>query len=501
MEYNCIHLPLEEVYQKAQLLASKGQCDDVQACVRHLVKERHEKPGLRLYSMLLLANVDPLRGSTGTVAALLKEMDDEGIISDSAVYHNVLKTLAIHPDYVLRNEVLEEMRHRWFGITTEGWHHIVAGLLRDRQYELARDKLEHMRQEGMQIQSWLYDAFSHLLLDVEEIDEVVDMIKYRISQGEAEVSANLWYFLLDTASRCSHHAGTVYAWRSRVEPGYLNPPDGICANVLTTAARHADASLASDVFRVLGNRSTRFELSHYESLIEAHLGGNDVKTALAIFSIMPTAGCIPSESSTRALVRFLRIHPSRPLQALEHLKGLHASGRHVPTAAVNAIIEAAVAQGDLAAGLDHYKMLHTVCTDGPDTATFNLLLRGCSSGRSQASSSSDKGKATALFLYAEMCALGVRPDALTYDRLVLACLTDEAHDCADAFRYVTEMRGCGRGYKLRPGTRAALVRRAVEVRDDRVWDFLAENGADRGLGEWARTKWDEAGRGTNSAPS
>ncbi len=58
---------------------------------------------------------------------------------------------------------MQEMKERWFGLSPEGWHNLVTGLLRDRQYEVAMDKLEQMRSDQIQIQPWLYDIFTYQL--------------------------------------------------------------------------------------------------------------------------------------------------------------------------------------------------------------------------------------------------------------------------------------------------------------------------------------------------
>lgn len=84
-------LSTEEIYEKTQLLASRGQYDNVQTHVHYLVRERHEEPNIRLYSALILANVDPLNGSVEALVALLDEMETERTTPDSRTYHNILK--------------------------------------------------------------------------------------------------------------------------------------------------------------------------------------------------------------------------------------------------------------------------------------------------------------------------------------------------------------------------------------------------------------------------
>ena len=59
--------------------------------VRILVRERGQKPNLKLYDALLLANTDSQNGSAGEVARILDEIAMEGLVPDSATYHAALK--------------------------------------------------------------------------------------------------------------------------------------------------------------------------------------------------------------------------------------------------------------------------------------------------------------------------------------------------------------------------------------------------------------------------
>ena len=80
----------------------------VRDIVNILVKERGQKPNLRLYDALLLANTDNVNGSAGEVAQILDEIAAQGLVPDSATYHAALR---------VRNR-LREVRYCF------GLHHI-----------------------------------------------------------------------------------------------------------------------------------------------------------------------------------------------------------------------------------------------------------------------------------------------------------------------------------------------------------------------------------------
>ena len=84
-------LDIPSAYQELRKLSLKGDYTNIKNCVNILVKERGQKPNLRLYDALLLANTDSQYGSAGEVARILDEIAAEGLSPDSATYHAALR--------------------------------------------------------------------------------------------------------------------------------------------------------------------------------------------------------------------------------------------------------------------------------------------------------------------------------------------------------------------------------------------------------------------------
>lgn len=63
--------------------------------VQYLIKNRGERPNVRHFDALIRANADAERGSAEEVEGLLKEMDKQGIIGDSGLYHSVLMVCSL----------------------------------------------------------------------------------------------------------------------------------------------------------------------------------------------------------------------------------------------------------------------------------------------------------------------------------------------------------------------------------------------------------------------
>ncbi|KAL8672545.1 MAG: hypothetical protein Q9168_003012 [Polycauliona sp. 1 TL-2023] len=464
-----VELDHEELYEELRRASSAGDYPRAREVLKILIQEHGVKPDRRHYQALLLANTDAQHGSPIEVARVVDEMDDCGITMDSAAYHAILKVLAVHPDYIMRRHILEELRQRWFNLSNEGWHDVIVGLLRDKQLESAVETLQSVQQEGIRILPWLYDMLIFNLCDAGEHDEALSVLRFRCEKGEQLISGTVWHYLLDSGSRAYHHPSTLFAWRNRVGSSYLNPSSGVCLNVLETAARHADFRLAADVVRVLGNRNQGLKAYHYESLIEACVP-SELRIAFTLLALMTSAGIPCTVSSTRPIFLHLRQLAHLPDVALSVLRQAIKQQQAMPAEAVNVIMEAYIYHGDFERALDVYKTLHTICPSGPVTSTFNTLFRGCRSR-----------KETAMFLASEMVALKVGPNALTYDRLILVCLAGSSitEDFEDAWRYFEEMREMG--WWPRPGTAMALARQCCIMRDERIWRLQGERHGEDGI--------------------
>jgi pentatricopeptide repeat protein len=87
-------------------------------------------------------------------------------------------------------------------------------------------------------------------------------------------------------------------------------------------------------------------------------------------------------------------------------------------------------------------------------------------------------KELAMFFANEMIQLGLKPDRLTYDRLILVCL--QVDDLEDALLYYEEMRSLRRNpgaaeiMRPRKGTWEELIIRCAKVGDDRAVAMLKE---------------------------
>ncbi|KAF2262145.1 hypothetical protein CC78DRAFT_520588 [Lojkania enalia] len=450
-----VHLPTTELYARLRIDAAGGRSQEVMNIVKILIKDRREKPNILLYSAILHSFVSPEDGTAGKIRRILEEMQEEGIELDATACHNILEALAVHPDYLLRAEILEFMKERWFILNDRGHNMVVAGLLRDRNFEQALEKIDSMLQQRIRVAPWLLDQAIYLLLDYDEVEEAYQLLLLRQNLGDSSISYTLWTHVLDTASRLHHVEAVNRVWDFQVVPSYLKPATGTCLNVLNIAARTGNIKLATDVFRLLVERNTTFDSLHYELLLEAHLRAKSLDAALSVILIMQESGVGVDEASLHSLYTYLNQESSRPLEVFDMLQNLENTGRKVPTAAVNVCLQASVQFGRLEEAIEIYKALHTVSRAGPNTTTFNILFQGCHKAAR---------KELAMFLASEMIELDLKPDALTYDRLVHVCC--QANDVKDAFLYYEEMRG--EGHVPRRSMFEILIAAGIEKGDART---------------------------------
>lgn len=510
----------KSLYNDLRIYAMEGKHDKAVQLVQYLVRERREEPNTELYHSLILANVSFNEGAAWRVHDLLEEMQKEGLQPDVGICHAVLKVLAVHPDHLLRTDVLEFMRSQWISVSEDGMHDIAAGLLKEGLFEQALETLDQIRQQGSKVEAWLLDLYVYTLGEAGEIESAYSILRSRHLSGELNISKTLWHTLLDVASSMNNMGATRFVWKTQVTPGYLNPNSGTSLTVLQTASRAGDAALATDVFAHLAKRGETFTALHYQLLLSAYLSNSppDLKRAFSVLTIMASENLAPAQETTRHLFTLLRRSPHRTSLALQHLRTLHAENRLIPIAALNLVIEAYVAQKNLKAAMDVYKLIHTFApiTEGPKPTfanidTFNLLLRGC-----RTASPPDAEQAS--FLVSELLALRVKPTALTYDRLILVFVAAGEHylrlsqnepDTAKAeakgkqlidyaYRHFSDMQPLG--WMPRFGTVEDLSRTLASVGDERCWDVLqaAEDAGEEVIegwkdkGRWARKNTEEA---------
>ncbi|KAJ6014063.1 hypothetical protein N7540_008654 [Penicillium herquei] len=385
--------------------------------LRSLIWDRKTPPHTRHYQALILTNCDPWMGSPNIVRNLLQEMEDHHITADSGTLHAALKALAIHPDYTIRQDVLHKLRDRWLTLSPPGWHFMVAGLLREHQFELALDQMSMMERKGTQIENWLHSMAVYMLCDFLELDEVYRLMQARVEQGH-DMTPELWQHVLMMASKHQHHDLTSYIWRRRVDLGYLDPSPEITSHVLTIASDTSDIQLAQAAFRFCDSKKYTLGVKEYRDVLKIHLKSGDFPAAFSLLSTMHEERILIDNTTTKMVVDRMIEKNIDIVEAWKTLKNLKEEKRTIPVKCVRSILEVCehVVNTDSTVAinaLDFYREMYTLCPEGANVEIYNILLRICRKADRRPES---------VFLVKEMASMNIQPDSNTFEALILLCL-------------------------------------------------------------------------------
>lgn len=300
------------------------------------------------------AMVDP-QGSAPGVGALFKDMKKEGILPNSVICERALAALAVHPDYVLRQQVLDSMHEHWLTVGQTSQQYILLGLLRDGQHELAYEKLIKLKgEEDAVIDLWIYDIFVLLFGRLGYLDEMLQLfVDRKRERGPDAIFYNLAYYVLDVCSNACHYAGTTLAWTVAVRNGLMKPSDGILENVLVTASREGDSDMASEVHSMMSSRGRVYE-HHYDALVEAFAKDDNLDGAIRMVRIMARSCDHVGRSHTRPIYSLL-LRKQHLLDDATRAVRSEAEESPLPYALFGAVIEATALIRGSEAAVDLYR--------------------------------------------------------------------------------------------------------------------------------------------------
>ena len=229
-------LPAHILYEHLRDEGAKGHFDEVFSICRVLVKDRGEAPNKEMYTAILHSFVSSTNGTAGKVRKVLDEMGfwaDAGsslhghghghpkVELDARACECVLEVLAVHPDYLLRPEMLAYMKARWFTLSDRAHNFVVAGMLRERHFEQALETLEDMVRTQTRIENWLFDQALWALLEFGEVEEAFYVLSLKAGvqrrassgAGSVKLSSALWGALLDAAARRQLVSAAKHTWQ------------------------------------------------------------------------------------------------------------------------------------------------------------------------------------------------------------------------------------------------------------------------------------------------
>ena len=401
----------------------------VHRLLKIILNSGNKKPTAKHYECLILARAEAQYGSAEAVREIFREMQSNGIEIDCSHLHAALKVLAVHPDYTLRSDVMGRLREKSITLSYEGLQEHITALIRERQFELAIDAIEHARSSGWKVEAWIEKMLVYCLCEVEEFEAALETLG-SLPETDLPDSLSVWHHLLGSASAAHNHEVTSRIWTRLVEKDYFKPPTGMCHSILATAARAADVRLATEVLNILSGRGEPITLHEYEYLLDAYTSSGDGQGALRLLTSLSQSSIEVEDSSTRSLTTLLQTNATfGPDQAWHFLHTLTVDSvkngaRGAPIAAINAIIEAHVARRDSHAAFHALQHMAEISSAKPNLRTFNLLLQDAFNSQTLR---------WVTHCYALMQTASVTPDSTSYELSMLTAAAVGAYRPALSF--------------------------------------------------------------------
>jgi Pentacotripeptide-repeat region of PRORP/PPR repeat len=255
-------------------------------------------------------------------------------------------------------------------------------------------------------------------------------------------------------------------------------PEGVCLNILSTAARHANPQLATSVIEVLTKQNVPPRSFHFLPLIEAYVRAGEYYQAFVVMGLMRSScpETPPEVRQFRYLINELSQSAKSVDQAFFALQDIVKQHKQVDVVAFNVVMEACLKLGDLTRALSNYKEVGNLGVK-PNSDTINALL---------ALARSFSNIDVARFLLSEMNELGIKPNHMAYQNLILTYMQHRGQDYEQAFVYLEEMKA--QGYVPSQGTYYSMARKCVVSNDKRAVKLLEEADA---LGYDMKKSWDQ----------
>ncbi|KAL4933546.1 pentatricopeptide repeat protein [Aspergillus undulatus] len=380
-----------------------------------LIWVRKIKPETRHYKALIQSHRDPLHGRAKTVRKLLNEMEARGILIDSDILHLALHVISYHrySNYA-RRDVLAKLEERRLPVTPDGWHHIVAGMIRENRFELALEQIENMERKDIEIKDWLHILLVSELCKINKFDLVLQLIDARMSKGR-EWTKDIWTHVLQAATAANHHKLTRFIWNRIVERDITPPTPELCSQVLKVAASKGNTKLALSVTQMVKHHNeAQLKPEDFASLVGAFSESGDLRGALELLCVLHEEDHSFNASTSKIIIAQYRAKKT-PFREVRNILGeLKSSGKKIPLLCARLVIklcEEATTDDPFAVddGIEFYKELYSLCGQKPDASIFNALINMSRKG---------KQPEAAAFFVQEMQKLNIAPDSRTMQLMI-----------------------------------------------------------------------------------
>jgi len=410
--------------------------------VDSMIKDHNLVPSAMTYNALLR---HCSRTSNPRAASkIMQRMKDEGLVPNATSYMNAIGAMIAGASPLMALEVLREMRGA--GLLTKGvssgveakhvYTDVLQLLFRKRQLPEVKEVLEYMMEDNCALQPFM--CGETLAVAAEADDDALGLLVVQViaNMTGAEADSKWWGVT----------QGEVMA-------------------IVTTAARKGNVELAEQAFALLkwdpaDEVADPPLLPTLHAMVECYVKGKRLEEAFLTMATITRAYPDSDLSATTfsAVVEAASADVGAIDKAYYTLADMHASGRPVCVAAVNAVIAGCVRLGDMDRAFETMLELQRLFMLRPTAEVYGSLMQGCSAN----------GQPETTFLLAEeMAGMGLAPTAETYGSLIHSHIILKRHQ--DAFNVVLEMSDAG----VIP-SRESVMRLLAAYRRDNQVNLLVE---------------------------
>ncbi|KAF9263416.1 hypothetical protein L218DRAFT_1077388 [Marasmius fiardii PR-910] len=375
------------------------------------------KPDVHVYNLLLEAL--KYRRSTD-MWSILREMSERSIEPNSITYSKIVRTFTTVGNLATSLRYLHEIRNKGLKPDLETLLSVVDLAAQKSYPRLALDLIERYQ------------------------DDVARSIPF-----------NTWMNCLRSSVKALWKDGTLKSWEAVVNDQKFDPNASLCISVLNVAGRHGLPDLATSVLAALKKAEIPWKEIHFAPLIQAFVNNGQISEAFSTFHVLQANNIPISPRSLSPIVDVIK-EDEHSLDAawsiVESLPNPHIS-------ALNTLIKAAGAVGDLQRAVGAYKSLGDMKLQ-PNLDTFNSLLKAAVTARHPLGS----------VIMEDMKAASVAPDQTTHELLINLSLAQETYE--DAFYHLEEMKAAG--FTPSQSVYEAIVWRCATNGDERYTIALDE---------------------------
>ncbi|KAH8994719.1 hypothetical protein EDB86DRAFT_1240832 [Lactarius hatsudake] len=391
--------------------------------------------------------------------ALIDDMKALGISPDIETFKLLLQAVRYAPHEATWS-VLKMMKEAGVEHTEGSYAFLIRRYLVESNLEMAFKLLVEMERRGLTPTLKTAEDIITLAAKMRMPRLALELAENFEASSVRRLGMHVWVSCLLSSSECLYKDGVLHLWAKVTNELKVLPDEGCAIEVLHTAGRHGLPELALDVLRVLKTIDVELREYHFAPIIEAFCRTNRIKEALSTLTSLRQNNVEPNADTAHCVFESIRVNTDAIDAAWDALESLHAEGQTIDITAVNVVIQASIALGDLRRAFGTYQM----CTElgvKPTLDTYHSLLSGCIAAQNR-----ELGDR----LITELKEAKIKPDARTYERLIVLCLTGETYE--DAFFYLEEMKA----EKLSPplSVYEAIIQRCVLAKDDRYGIALEE---------------------------